>query len=76
VEIEATDVANDPKYFRPAEVDFLLGDASKARRELGWEPTVSFDQLVRLMVDHDLKLAKQESEVTEMNHVTVAKAQW
>ena len=66
----------DPKYFRPAEVDFLRGDASKARRELGWEPTVSFDQLVRLMVDHDLQLAKQETEAAEMNHVAVAKAQW
>jgi GDPmannose 4,6-dehydratase len=45
----------DPKYFRPAEVDLLLGDASKARRVLGWEPKVSFKELVRLMVDADLE---------------------
>src|SRR5438105_14571986 len=55
----------DPRYFRPAEVDLLLGDASKARRELGWEPTVSFDPLVRLMIDHDLDVAKQESASRE-----------
>ncbi len=51
----------DPRYYRPAEVDLLLGDATKARRVLGWKPKVDFKQLVRLMVDHDLKLAQQES---------------
>jgi GDPmannose 4,6-dehydratase len=45
----------DPRYFRPAEVDLLWGDAEKARRELGWKPTVSFESLVRMMVDHDLQ---------------------
>jgi GDPmannose 4,6-dehydratase len=45
----------DPKYFRPTEVDYLLGDAGKARRNLGWEPRVSFRELVRLMVDADLQ---------------------
>jgi GDPmannose 4,6-dehydratase len=64
----------DPRYFRPAEVDLLLGDASKARRELSWEPKITFDQLVKLMVDHDLGLARQESGAVEMNHVAVAKA--
>jgi len=44
----------DPRYFRPAEVDLLLGDASKARKKLGWRPTVDFKGLVRLMVDADL----------------------
>lgn len=44
----------DPALIRPAEVDHLIGDASKARRELGWSPTVSFDALVRMMVDADL----------------------
>src|SRR5260370_1048719 len=58
----------DPRYFRPAEVDLLLGDASKARRKLGWEPKVSFDELVKLMVDHDLQLAKQEAEARELKH--------
>jgi GDPmannose 4,6-dehydratase len=53
-------VETDPRYFRPAEVDLLLGDASKARAALGWEPKVGFKDLVRLMVDHDLKLAQQE----------------
>jgi GDP-mannose 4,6-dehydratase len=51
----------DPRYYRPAEVDLLLGDATKARTTLGWEPKVDFKQLVRLMVDHDLALAQQES---------------
>ena len=45
----------DPRYFRPAEVDELLGDASKARERLGWSPSVDFPQLVRIMVDHDLE---------------------
>jgi GDPmannose 4,6-dehydratase len=44
----------DPRYFRPAEVDLLIGDASKARKKLGWEPKVTFKQLVRMMVDADL----------------------
>jgi len=60
----------DPHYFRPAEVDCLSGDASKARRELGWEPKITFDQLVKLMVDHDLRLAVQEAEAEEQNHLT------
>lgn len=44
----------DPRYFRPAEVDFLLADPSQARRVLGWEPKVTFEELVRIMVDADL----------------------
>jgi GDPmannose 4,6-dehydratase len=56
-------VEKDPRYYRPAEVDLLLGDASKARRVLGWEPKVGFKQLVRLMVEHDLGLAQQEQAV-------------
>jgi GDPmannose 4,6-dehydratase len=43
----------DPRYFRPAEVDLLIGDASKAKQKLGWEPTVRFQELVRMMVDSD-----------------------
>jgi len=66
----------DARYFRPAEVDLLTGDASKARRELGWEPKVNFDQLVKLMVDHDLVLAKEEAEAAETNHVVAGKARW
>ena len=53
-------VVQDPRFMRPAEVDILVGDYSKARRVLGWEPTVSFKELVRMMVDADLELVKQE----------------
>ncbi len=50
----------DPRYFRPAEVDLLLADPSKAREKLGWKPEVSFDELVRRMVEHDLETAARE----------------
>jgi len=53
----------DPRYFRPTEVDTLLGDASKARRQLGWTPQVSFGELVREMVDSDLRLAQRDALV-------------
>ncbi|MBM3799961.1 MAG: GDP-mannose 4,6-dehydratase [Actinobacteria bacterium] len=48
-------VRQDPKFFRPAEVDLLIGDATKAREKLGWKPEVSFPELVKMMVAHDLK---------------------
>ncbi|MBS1370670.1 MAG: GDP-mannose 4,6-dehydratase [Lentisphaeria bacterium] len=51
-----TVVRIDPRYFRPSEVDFLLGDPSKAKRKLGWEPTVRFRELVRIMTEGDLRL--------------------
>jgi GDPmannose 4,6-dehydratase len=67
----------DPRYFRPAEVDLLLGDASKVREKLGWEPKVTFDDLVKLMTDHDLQLAKQEAEARELKHSSAGnKARW
>jgi len=50
----------DPRYFRPTEVDALQGDATKAREKLGWEPTVTFDQLAEIMVREDLHLAREE----------------
>jgi GDPmannose 4,6-dehydratase len=53
-------VEHDARYDRPAEVDLLLGDPAKAKRQLGWEPRVSFQQLVEMMVDSDLKLAEDE----------------
>ena len=53
----------DPRYFRPSEVDALLGDASKARRELDWMPATSFDEIVREMVDADLKSAERDALV-------------
>jgi GDPmannose 4,6-dehydratase len=56
-------VAIDRRYFRPAEVDTLLGDASKARRKLGWKPTISFEELVAEMVAADLKEAEKDTYV-------------
>jgi len=50
-------VVEDPRFFRPAEVDILVGDASKARQALGWNPSYSFRDLVKEMVLHDLELA-------------------
>jgi GDPmannose 4,6-dehydratase len=49
-------VVIDEKFFRPAEVDLLVGDASKAREKLGWTPRTSFEELIRLMVRADLEL--------------------
>jgi GDPmannose 4,6-dehydratase len=67
----------DPLYYRPAEVNMLLGDAGKARRVLGWEPKVTFEALVRLMVDHDLELAMQETETQKISgSETRYKAGW
>jgi GDPmannose 4,6-dehydratase len=51
----------DPKFFRPAEVDHLCGDATKAREKLGWEPQVTFEELIKMMVEADLE-AVQRSE--------------
>jgi GDPmannose 4,6-dehydratase len=58
----------DPRYLRPSEVDHLLGDASAARAALGWEPRVRFGALVRMMVEHDLELARQERTLREAGH--------
>jgi len=60
-------VSLDPRYLRPSEVDLLLGDASKARERLGWQPRTSFAELVRLMVDFDWALARKE-RLLEMRH--------
>jgi GDPmannose 4,6-dehydratase len=56
-----TVVSVDPRYFRPTEVDTLLGDPSKARRKLGWEQKISFKQMVKEMVDNDLKDGMREA---------------
>jgi GDPmannose 4,6-dehydratase len=56
----------DPRYFRPTEVDILLGDASKAREKLGWEPEVTFDQLIDIMVEYDFGLAVKEKHRNEI----------
>jgi GDPmannose 4,6-dehydratase len=50
----------DPRYFRPTEVDFLLGDPTKAKEKLGWQPRMSFEKLVKIMVENDLKEAERD----------------
>jgi len=55
----------DPKYYRPTEVDILLGDPSKAKRVLGWSPKVGFKELARIMADADMELARQEKVIAE-----------
>jgi GDPmannose 4,6-dehydratase len=54
-------VVIDPSFLRPAEVEHLIGDASKAKGKLGWEPEVSFEQLIRMMVDADLAILEAQS---------------
>lgn len=58
-------IAVDPRYFRPTEVESLLGDPSKARNKLGWRPTTTFDQLVSEMVHEDMKSAERDSLVSQ-----------
>jgi GDPmannose 4,6-dehydratase len=55
-------VVQDPRFMRPAEVDLLVGNPEKARRVLGWEPKVTFEGLVQMMVDADLAKIKKEME--------------
>lgn len=64
-------VVIDPRYYRPTEVDALCGDASKARKQLGWKPRVGFEALVKMMVDHDLELASQERTLRNAGHDVV-----
>ena len=63
-------VAVDPRYFRPAEVDSLLGDATKARQNLGWVPRITFDQMVHEMVASDLHDAKRDALCREEGFTT------
>ena len=58
----------DPRYYRPAEVELLLGDSTKAFKQLGWKPQTSFDELVEMMVKKDLGLANQELYVQKAQH--------
>jgi GDPmannose 4,6-dehydratase len=57
----------DPRYFRPTEVDMLLGDSTKAQTKIGWKPTVDFATLVRSMVDADEALARDEEHLVRIN---------
>ena len=61
----------DHRYFRPTEVDILMGDATKAREKLGWEPKVRFEDLVKMMVEHDMELASQEKTLRDAGHRVV-----
>jgi len=63
-------VAVDPRYFRPTEVETLLGDASKAKEKLGWEPEVTFDELVSEMIREDMKAAEREALVQRHGYAT------
>jgi GDPmannose 4,6-dehydratase len=58
----------DPRYFRPAEVDTLLGDATKARRKLRWKPRVTFYELVAEMMREDLRLAERDQLARSHGH--------
>ena len=68
-------VAIDKRYFRPSEVEHLQGDSSKARLKLGWKPRVTFPELVRMMADHDLELARREKTLRDAGHV-IQDAPW
>ena len=61
-------VSIDQRYFRPTEVDALLGDASKARKQLGWEPKVSFDQLISMMIEADMEAAQKEKTLIDAGY--------
>ena len=63
-------VQTSEKYFRPNEVEHLLGDSTKARKELNWSPKTSFDELVKLMIEHDLVLAEQEKVLIQNKLMT------
>ena len=74
LEIEWRDVVEiDRRYMRPAEVDVLIGDASKARARLGWRPKIRFPKLVRMMVEHDLGAARQELLLKDAGHAVAAR---
>ena len=64
-------VAVDPRYFRPTEVETLLGDPSKAKAKLGWTPRISFDELVSEMVREDLKIAERDEFIRQRGYKTL-----
>ncbi|HWV55863.1 MAG TPA: GDP-mannose 4,6-dehydratase [Longimicrobiales bacterium] len=66
-------VAIDPRYLRPTEVDHLEGDSSRARQRLGWQPRVTFHELVEMMVDHDIEQARQERVLRDAGHIVPAR---
>ena len=63
----------DKKYFRPSEVDVLLGDASKARKALGWTPKVGFEQLIDMMIKEDMEIARKEKTLVDAGHTVLTR---
>jgi len=59
----------DQRYFRPTEVDILLGDSSKARKVLNWQPKVTFKELAKMMTDADMEIARREKIINEHQEV-------
>ena len=66
-------VAEDPRFYRPAEVDLLIGDSSKAGRELGWEPRVTFSELMHMMVEADLDLLQRGMKLPDLTEITTVR---
>jgi GDPmannose 4,6-dehydratase len=64
----AKHVEIDPRYFRPTDVDILLGDATKAKKKLGWKPTVTFDRLIDMMIEADMELASKEKTLKDAGY--------
>jgi GDPmannose 4,6-dehydratase len=62
----------DPRYFRPTEVDVLLGDSTRAQKILGWKPKVSFDKLIDMMITYDLELAKKEKTLLDAGYTCIS----
>ena len=66
-------VVSDQRYFRPAEVDLLIGDASKASKVLGWEPQVTFSELIHAMVDADLDKLQAGANMPDLQEITAVR---
>ena len=67
IKVNDTIIRVSEKYFRPAEVDYLLGDASKAHKKLGWKPKISIDDLIKEMIENDFNEAKKEQLIKNSN---------
>lgn len=72
LEIGKQVLAIDPKYFRPTEVDLLIGDSTKARKKLGWEPEITFEELVKEMMESDLMLMKKDKYLRDGGYSTMS----
>ena len=63
----------DPRYFRPAEVETLLGDPTKAKENLGWKPKITFEEMVHEMMEHELNLANRDALVKELTLIHIGR---